>query len=254
MSSPHTVSQPRIVDNPPPDALDVDRLGKSRIGRKLRRKALDRYHSDLRRYEGRAAKTGPPIPNSEKRGRREFYTLDQERLGGRRSGVTRRRQAQPRWRQVMTLRRRGFGIRQIARAVGYTAGWVSKLVKRLMASPAKVFPEHIHHQPQPTPRALVPAASRVSWKSRALSLMLVHCNHLCLLLREDLPPLHKARAERLLKRYRKRIIKYLRKVHEKEPRGVAENIYLGIAFKYQRVLSGLPIDAAVRKLNSEFGW
>ena len=82
---------------------DIAELGKSRIGKKLVRKALDRYYSALRLSDRRAAKSGPPVPHSEKQGRRRFYDLDQCRRGGRRSGEARRRKAEKKWQAVETL-------------------------------------------------------------------------------------------------------------------------------------------------------
>ena len=194
--TPPRLPQARIVDNHPPDAPafpDVDRLGKSRIGKKLLRKALDRYHVERRRYEGCPAKSGPPIPNSEKNGSREFYTLEQARRGGRRSGEARRQKVEKRWREVCTLRRRGFGIRQIARVVGYTAGWVSQLVRRLLPNPARPFTEHYHHQPQDTDTQARPSYRKASPRSRALSLFLLHSSNLKRLLQGDPSPPDKAR-------------------------------------------------------------
>ena len=94
----HTLQQPQVncQQSGGPTFPNLANLGTSRIGKKLTRKALDAYYVALRRYEGKPAMSGPPIPNSEKLlGRREYYTLAQCRLGGHRSGETRRRKAQP---------------------------------------------------------------------------------------------------------------------------------------------------------------
>ena len=249
----------RIVDNPSPYAPpypDIASLGTSRVARKLRRKALDAYFVALRRYQGRPAKSGPPVANSEKRGRRRFYSLDQCRRGGRRSGETRRWKAEKKWREVCTLRRRGFGIRQIARVVGYTAGWVSQLVRRLLPGSGRPFTEHYYHQPQATDTQARPSYRKASPRSRALSLFLLHSSNLKRLLQGDPSPPDKARYERLIQSYRRRIVKYLAKIHEAAPgpKGVAETATLAMGFQYQRALSGMPIDKATRMLNSDFGW
>ena len=229
---------------------DVDRLGKSRIGRKLHRKALDRYHADRRRYEGRPAKSGPPIPNSEKHGRREFYSLEQCRRGGRRSGEARRRKAAKKWREVCTLRHRGFGIRQIARIVGYSAAWVSKLVKRLWSNPAEALTEHYHHQP-----------TRPLWAShgsRVLTLAVLYRRHS---LERASEPGHQRpernRLDRAFSRSQARIIGRRRKRPSAGLLGAiggGSGISLGLALAASQELAGLPIDEAVQSVNRAFGW
>ena len=119
MSTHPSLHQQRIVDNAP-TFPDIGNLGRSRVARKLRRKTLDAYYVALRRHQRRPALSGPPIPNSEKKGSRQFYTLEQARRGGRRSGETRRRKAEKKWREVCTLRRRGFGIRHRSRGSSAT--------------------------------------------------------------------------------------------------------------------------------------
>ena len=115
-----------------------------------------------RQYDGSPAKSGPPVPNSQKRGRRAFYSLEQARRGGRRSGEARRRKAEKKWLEVCTLPRRGFGVRQIARAVGFTAGWVSQLVRRLLPGSGRRLANTIttNHRP-PTPRPVRPTGRRL---------------------------------------------------------------------------------------------
>ena len=246
-----------IVDNSPPDAPaipDVHRLGSSRIGRKLVRKALDRYHTDLRQFEGRPAKSGPPIPNSEKRGHREFYTLEQARRGGRRSGETRRRNAEKKWREVATLKRRGFGIRQIARIVGYSAAWVSKLVKRLLPYSPEALTEHYHHQPDTPPTAPIWALHG----SRVLTLACLY-RHQALVVSEtpSLSPLDQHRWNRAFSRNQARIIGSRGKKPSKGYLGAlgrGSGIALGMALAAKQELADLPIDAAVRQVNLAFGW
>ena len=106
-----------------PTFPDLSRLSpNSHLGRKLRRKAVDAYCVAHRQWQGRPAKSGPPVPNSEKHGRRDFYTLGEAKRGGIKSGVARRNKAAAKWRAVTILAKRGKGVRQIARIVGYSAG------------------------------------------------------------------------------------------------------------------------------------
>ena len=228
-------------------------LGRSRVGRKLTRKALDAYYVALRRYEARPAMSGPPIPNSEKLlGRREYYTLEQCRRGGHRSGETRRRNAQKRWNDVASLTRRGFGVREISRIVGYSPGWVSKLVKRLVSRLTRVFPEHIHHQPQPQP----------IWAtrgSRTLTLQVLYRRYALQALdalEVSQPAPEQTRRERQFTLAQRRIVGrrgrkpsagYLGAL------GKGSGVALGMAFIACRELDGLPINEAVIKVNREFG-
>ena len=253
MSSQTSLQHQRIVDNPPV-VPNLSRFGKSRVGRKLARKTLDAFYVASRRYQGSPAKSGPPIPNSEKWGRRQFYTLEQERLGGRRSGATRRRQAQPRWRQVMNLRRRGFSIREIARTVGYSAGWICKLIRRLLSGQPRLLPEHGNH----TPQQQQPQQSTRPATTRALSMMVLYAHRLVCLL--DDSPTKKAgkHYEELLYKwpkgsYKARLNKYISRMHHSQSPEAA-TVALAEAFDYAEGLSEMPIDAATRMLNSAFGW
>ena len=218
------------VDNRPPNTF-----GESRIGRKARRKALDRHFKALRLLEGRPAKSGPPIPNSEKRGHREFYTLEQCRRGGRASGNTRRAKAAKRWREVELLSRRGQGIRQIAAVVGYSPGWVSRLVKRLCG----VFREHIHHRPTAAP----PGA-------RTFSLLELYHWRLSNLLRSTPNRRDRSRLERLKYTTERRILAYVDKVEEAAP--VQAVLMIKSAVERRRALADVPIAEATRLVNSEF--
>ena len=121
-----------IVDNSYPD---ISRFGKSRIGRKLARKAIDAYHKAQRLASGRLAQSGPPIPNSEKHGHREYFTLTQAVKGGVHSGFVRDRRAQPKHNRVRGLRAWGFTIRAIAEIVGYSM----RHVRRILDTPRRTL-------------------------------------------------------------------------------------------------------------------
>ena len=256
MSNLTRISPNPIVDNHPvvPTFPDIGSLGRSRIGKKLARKAVDRYFIALRRYEDKPAESGPPIRNSEKLlGRREYYTLAQCRQGGRRSGETRRRKANPRWREVVALRRRGLGIRQISRVVGYTAGWISKLIKRLFLGQPKVFPEHYNHHHQPKP-------VWATHGSRNLTLAVLYRRY-------ALHALEVADRRSLLvperKRERQFTLAQARIIGRRSVRpstgflgalGKGSGVALGLALAACRELDGLPIAEAVRTVNRQFGW
>ena len=262
MSNLNTLSQSQVncQQSGGPTFPDIANLGKSRIGKKLTRKALDAYYVALRRYEGRPAMSGPPIRNSEKLlGRREFYTLDQCRRGGRRSGETRRRNAQKRWNDVASLRRRGFGVRQISRIVGYSAGWVSKLVKRLFSRLPKVFPEHRFQQHLHQPHQPKPVWATAG--SRILTLAVLYRRYALHALqvadRRSQPVPERKRRDRQFALSQTRIIG--RRVTRPSTGllgalGKGSCVALGMALAACRELDGLPITEAVRAVNREFGW
>ena len=102
-------------------------FGKSRIGRKLFRKAVDAWAKATRRTN---PISGPPIPNSEKHGGRRFYTLRQAQLGGYHSGDRRRANALPTWLEMYRLRCLGLSLRAIARQVGRHASTVYRVLLR----------------------------------------------------------------------------------------------------------------------------
>ena len=104
------------------------RSSHSRAGRKALRNTFDADCRRLRREAGVPARTGPPIPGSERSGHRRFYTLEQCRRGGRLSGIARRDQAMPRWKQIQTLHYRRFSLRAIARQVGMSSTQVGRVV------------------------------------------------------------------------------------------------------------------------------
>ena len=112
----------------PPQPPDVSAFGKSRVGRKLRKRAFDDYFRALgkwRRRMGIPARSGPPIPGSQPR---EYYTLDQARHGGQKSGRVRREKAAARHRRIFRLRSEGRSLREIASLVGCHYTTVSRLL------------------------------------------------------------------------------------------------------------------------------
>ena len=248
MSIPTSLYQRQIVDNPPPVYPDVGRLGSSRIGRKLRRKALDAYHIALRRYEGRPAKSGPPIPNSEKHGRREFFTLQQVHYANKRSQEVRQRKAAPKHREVIRLRRRGLTLAAIGECVGYTAARCCQVLKehaaeakrKLLDKASRALNLHYHHQPQPDPAA-----------SRSLSLMLVNVHHVLRLLEAQPVQPDRLRYERLCRSYKRRFKGYLAAVYAKQ--GPLYPI-LEESWALAESVSGMPVDVAARALNEDFGY
>ena len=183
--------------------------------------------------------------------------MEQERLGGTRSGATRRRQAQPQWRQVMNLRRRGFGIRQIARIVGYSAGWESKLVKRLFSKQPRVFPEHSFHY---KPRPVWAAHPRPVWAahgSRLLTLAVLYRHYA---LHAVLQGEHLDDAQERNRRDRQFTLSQARIIGRRGRRpstgllGALGKGFLGMALLACRELDGLPIAEADIAVNREFGW
>ena len=262
-----------------PTFPDDASFGTSRIGKKLIRKALDAYYVASRRYEGRPAKSGPPVAGSEKNGRREFYSLEQVRLGGIRSGATRRRQAQLRWNDVASLTIRGFGIREISRIVGYSAGWVSRLIKRLFSKQPRVLPEHSFHytvpatRPRPVPATRprpVPATRPTVWATRPRPVWATHGSRLLTLATlyrhtalqavlhgEHLDdPQERNRRGRQFALSQARIIGRRGKRPSKGLLGALGegSVALGMALLARRELDGLPIVEAVQVVNQEFGW
>ena len=144
------------------------------------------------------------------------------------------------------MRRRGLGIRQIARIVGYSAAWVSKLVRRLLSTPARPLTEHYHHQPQPA-----------SGVTRSLCLMLLYAHRLRCLLESGPMAQDEARFEALLRgkskaSYKARLREYVASVHQATDAVTATNILAG-AFDYAEALSALPIAEAVRQTNIAYG-
>ena len=216
---------------------DLSRFGKSRIGRKRARKVLDRYFRAVRRYEGRPARSGPPIRNSEKFGRREFYSVEQAKFGGRRSGQVRRAKAAKKWREVELLRRRGQGIRQIAALVGYSPGWVSRLVKRL----CRVFPEHIHRRPKPPPRSRILALIGLQW---------LHLGGVLDAGGQDRRDT--VRFERLRRRTEGRITAYLNKLRVAAPGDLADVLVRAVAEVWCMADGG--VAEGTRRLNEEHGY
>ena len=100
----------------------------SRTGRKSLRKSFDADCRRLRREAGAPARTGPPIPGSEKTGHRRFYTLEQQRRGTYLSGISRKDQATPTWERIQQLHYRRCSIRAIARQVGLSSSQVHRVI------------------------------------------------------------------------------------------------------------------------------
>ena len=100
----------------------------SRTGRKTLQKTFDADCRRLRREARAPARTGPPIPGSERNGHRRFYTLEQSRHGAHLSGIARRDQAMPRWLQIQTLHYRRHSLRAISHLVGLSPSQVHRVV------------------------------------------------------------------------------------------------------------------------------
>ena len=101
----------------------------SRTGRKSLRKSFDADCRRLRREAGAPARTGPPIPGSERNGHRRFYTLEQCRHGAHLSGIARRDQALPVWQRIQVLHYRRHSIRDISRQVGLSSSQVHRVIR-----------------------------------------------------------------------------------------------------------------------------
>ena len=100
----------------------------SRTGRKALRKTFDADCRRLRSEAGVPARTGPPIPGSERSGHRRFYTLEQCRRGARLSAIARRDQAIPRWERIQQLHYQRTSLRAIARQEGLGHAQVGRVV------------------------------------------------------------------------------------------------------------------------------
>ena len=119
---------------------DLSHLSKnSRIGRKLRRKAVDGWAKAERLATGRPAQSGPPIPNSEHTGHRRFFTLEQAHTGTIHSAINRQAKAEPKHRQAFALRAKGYTTKTIAAIVGYSR----RHVRRVLAQPVKTLAERL---------------------------------------------------------------------------------------------------------------
>ena len=120
MSNVNSLSQSQVncQQSDAPIFPDIFSLGTSRIGKKLTRKAVDAYYVAFRRYDGTLAKSGPPTPNSQKHGRREYLPYFETVKRGVHSGYVRNLRAQPRHNQARRLRAGGSTIKAIAELVG----------------------------------------------------------------------------------------------------------------------------------------
>ena len=236
-----------IVDNTPdaPAFPDVDHLGKSRIGRKLRRKALDRYHVALRRYEGRPAKSGPPIPNSEKHGHRVFYSVEQCRRGWLRSLQVRRANAQPKHDHCRRLRFAGRLLREISVIVGYSIAHISKIVRGKIRRPSA----------DPSPVAAVAggdnanASARPKRAARAIVQAALYHGQAFRGWVEATDVRERLRYERLMNRLEWRIIRYDLKLQEVAPADLStiRRDSRALTFRFK----GQPIAAGIQGVNME---
>ena len=112
-----------------PDRADY---GRSKQARRRYRADLDQWHKAARRLSGRPPRSGPPIPGSEHKGRRCYYTLAQARAGGRISGERRRAKAKPVYDRMLRLRLRGQSLREIGKAVGRCHTTVLRALRRML--------------------------------------------------------------------------------------------------------------------------
>ena len=209
----------------------------------MRRQLLDAYYKALRRWSGRPAKSGPPIPKSERNGRRDFYTLRHSRNRGRKSGRVRLAKAIPRHKEVIRLRQQGHNPRQIAQRVGYSLGWVYRILKGI-ALKSTGLREHIIH-PSQSVRTVKPAYS--------LARILAYQWHVAGLLKAtDHDQRNRMRLDRLLKGFQRREAAYRATLLAKVPDSVASLIVAATDRLVWR-LRGEPIEFAIREINSAQG-
>ena len=251
MSTHTSLHQRRIVDNAPAFP-DLSGLGRSRVGRKLARKAIDGYYVTLRRHQRRPALSGPPIVNSEKAGHRRYYTLQQCDYGRRKGLETRRRKAAPKHKAVdHLLNHTHYSYRRIGELVGYTGARICQLAKQFRSAAVEALNLHINHQTQDSDTSVSPAP-------RNLTLMLLYSHQLIGLLQDPRPLPVQTRYEGLLYAYQKgsykaRLKQYISALHHRVSPEAA-TVALAEAFEIAEKLSQEPIDKAVRKLNKSFGW
>lgn len=213
------------VDNPLPSPPDLSSVSpNSRIGRKIIRKALDAYHVALRKATGRPAQSGPPIPNSEHKGKRNFYTLRSAVKGGIESGKSRRAKAAPWHKRAFDLARQGRGVRQIARELGKAPSTVSRVLRGIIRTACKLLPKHLLH-PSPQPQ----------YGARMPTLLTIYAQ------REP-----EGRRKVWLE---KRLSRYIQAIESKNPIGASEIIKA--ATRYAEHLRDMPVDIAIRTVN---GW
>ena len=134
----------------------------SRVGRKSLRKSFDADCKRLRREAGAPARTGPPIPGSERTGHRRFYTLEQCRHGAHLSGIARRDQALPVWQRIQVLHYRRHSIRDISHQVGLSSSQVHRVIEGRLwrgdgerkRSPSGMVVNSVRGTPRPWARVL----------------------------------------------------------------------------------------------------
>ena len=199
----------------------------SRTGRKSLRKSFDADCKCLRRQAGVPARTGPPIPGSERTGHRRWYTLEQSRRGARLSGIARRDQAMPRWEQIQTLHYRRYSLRAIARRVGLGHAQVGRVVSgRLWQRDRSVVVDSVRGTPRPWARVL---ALNEVYRSRCRG--------------ED----------GLYKRMTARQEGYLRGIIKQRGVEQAEEIEMATT-SYVQSLSALDVEVAVQQVNLDSGY
>ena len=91
--------------------------GESRQARNRRRSVYDRACRPNRILSGKAPKSGPPKGRPDRNGQRHYWTLEQCRNGGRKSGDMRRWRNRVRDNQIITLIRKGKTAKAVAEAV-----------------------------------------------------------------------------------------------------------------------------------------
>ena len=206
----------------------------SRTGRKSLRKSFDADCQRLRREAGVPARTGPPIPGSERGGHRRFYTLTQCRRGGRLSGIARRDQAMTRWQQIQQLNYRRFSLRAIALRVGLGHAQVGRVVSGRLwrmnlsheLSPSMVVVNSVRGTPRPWARVL---ALNEVYRSRCRG--------------ED----------GLYKRMTARQGAYLKGIIKRRGVEQAEEIEMATT-SYVQSLFALDVEVAVRQVNLDSGY
>ena len=216
----------------------------SRTGRKALRKTFDADCRRLRREAGVPARTGPPIPGSERTGHRRFYTLEQCRKGGLLHGIARRDQAMPRWERIQQLHYQRNSLRAIARQVGLGHAQVGKVVSgRLWRTNRNQVPVEITEGTQEVSPPIVVVNS--AWEtprpwSRALALTEVYRSR-CL------------GEGGLYKRLSSRQAAYLKAITKERGTDHAEDVAEATE-SYVQSLSALDVAVAVRQVNLDSGY
>ena len=205
----------------------------SRTGRKTLQKTFDADCRRLRREARAPARTGPPIPGSERNGHRRFYTLEQSRHGAHLSGIARRDQAIPRWLQIQTLHYRRHSLRAISHQVGLSPSQVHRVISGRLWREAG-------EPPSPPPVVVNSARGTPRRWARTLALGEVYRSR-CRV------------GGKLLKWLTKRQGAYIKGiVKNRGPDHAAEIV--AATERYVLSLSHLDVSAAVRRLNQDSGY